>query len=111
VTEDDAQVARDVVAEAGAHLRGLLGAAVLVLPTAAGGAPPLDAGDDVIEDERAATLRLTCLAGIAGAPAVSVPLLRTADGRPAGLCFVGGAGTDRALLRLADAAIASSTRP
>ncbi|GAA2863333.1 hypothetical protein GCM10010472_20780 [Pseudonocardia halophobica] len=44
---------------------------------------------------------MTCLAGLAGAPAVSVPLLRTADGRPAGLCLVGAPGTDLDLLRLA----------
>jgi Asp-tRNA(Asn)/Glu-tRNA(Gln) amidotransferase A subunit family amidase len=41
------------------------------------------------------------VAGLAGAPAVSVPVLQTSDGRPAGFCLVGAPGTDRDLLRLA----------
>lgn len=38
---------------------------------------------------------------------MTVPLLRTTDGHPAGLCFVGAVGTDRALLRLAEIAVAT----
>jgi len=38
---------------------------------------------------------------------VTAPLLNTTDGRPAGLCFVGAVGTDRALLRLAENAVAA----
>ena len=45
-------------------------------------------------------MQLTCLAGLAGLPAVSMPL-RTADGLPRGACLVGPAGSDLALLRLA----------
>jgi amidase len=44
---------------------------------------------------------MTCLAGLAGAPAVSLPLLRSADCLPAGLCLVGAPGTDISLLTLA----------
>lgn len=38
---------------------------------------------------------------------MTAPLLNTTDGRPAGLCFVGAVGTDRALLRLAENAVAA----
>ncbi|WP_433502333.1 AtzH-like domain-containing protein [Pseudonocardia halophobica] len=101
VTVAGADAARATVAEARARLREVLDGAVLVLPSSAGGAPARDASAAEVEAERAGTLRMTCLAGLAGAPAVSVPLLRTADGRPAGLCLVGGPGTDLDLLRLA----------
>jgi len=90
-----------VVAEARVRLRALLDGAVLVLPSSAGGAPARTASANAVEAERAGTLRLTCLAGLAGAPALSLPLLRTADGRPAGLCLVGAPGTDQSLLELA----------
>ena len=49
---------------------------------------------------RGATLRLTCLAGITGRPAVSAPLLSVAGG-PVGLCLVGPRGSDLALVDLA----------
>lgn len=101
VTVAEADAARATVAEARARLREVLDGAVLVLPSSAGGAPARDASAAAVEAERAGTLRMTCLAGLAGAPAVSVPLLHTADGRPAGLCLVGAPGTDLDLLRLA----------
>ncbi|MBT0773709.1 DUF3225 domain-containing protein [Kineosporia sp. J2-2] len=101
VTADQAGAARSVLAEARAQLRDLLDGAILVLPSSAGGAPARDASPGQVEAERAGTLRMTCLAGLAGAPALSLPLLRTADGRPAGLCLVGAPGTDHQLLQLA----------
>ena len=101
VTAAEAEQARAVIADARTWLRGLLDGAVLVLPSSAGGAPARTASPEDVETERAGTLRLTCLAGLAGAPAVSLPLLRTADGRPAGLCLLGAPGTDLALLDLA----------
>jgi Asp-tRNA(Asn)/Glu-tRNA(Gln) amidotransferase A subunit family amidase len=101
VTAAEADTARATVAEARARLREVLAGAVLVLPSSAGGAPARDASAAAVEAERAGTLRMSCLAGLAGAPAVSVPVLRTADGRPAGLCLVGAPGTDLDLLYLA----------
>ena len=103
VTEAEANDARAVIAEARTWLRALLDGAVLVLPTSRGGAPSRSASADIVDAERAGTLRLTCLAGLAGAPAVSLPLLRTGDARPAGLCLVGAPGTDLGLLDLAAA--------
>src|SRR5690606_31878694 len=80
---------------------------VLVLPAAAGAAPPLPQGHQPPPDDRAAdehelrrvrTMRLTCLAGLAGAPVVVLPLAQV-EGLPLGVAFVGAPGTDLELLR------------
>ncbi|MFI8522889.1 amidase family protein [Promicromonospora sukumoe] len=92
----DAATARAAVARARAEIRDRLGERVLVLPSTATVAPrPEEA-----EAAREATMLLTCVAGIGGLPAVSVPVT-TASGLPAGACLVGPAGSDRALLALA----------
>lgn len=73
--------------------------AALVLPAASSSAPPRDLAEAAVESIRATTLRLTCLASLAGLPAVVAPTLRLGT-RPAGLCLVGAAGSDDALLEL-----------
>ncbi|PPI21018.1 DUF3225 domain-containing protein [Rathayibacter sp. AY1B1] len=73
---------------------------VLLLPSASSVAPALDASAEAIDAARTATLGLTCVAGIGGYPALSVPRL-SVDGAPAGLCLVGPRGSDLALLELA----------
>ncbi|WP_455677246.1 amidase family protein [Pseudoscardovia suis] len=100
---------------------------VLLIPTASSVAPPRDPADSAggsrsaeildgnsatdsaaaqIAQARAATIRLTSLAGVGGLPAVSIPL-RTAsteaapEGLPCGVCLIGPAGSDRSLARLA----------
>ncbi|MFI9487107.1 amidase family protein [Promicromonospora sp. NPDC052451] len=96
VGADEAVAARADVARARELIRERLGERVLVLPSAASVAPrPQEA-----EAARAATMLLTCVAGIGGLPAVSVPVA-TASGLPAGACLVGPAGSDRSLLHLA----------
>ncbi|QNG17773.1 amidase [Rhodococcus triatomae] len=101
-TPDDLAEADAVLAEARERIDGALGEdSVLVLPSSSSVAPPTDSaalGGDVIEDIRARTFQLTCLAGITGRPAVSVPL--PTDGAPMGLCLVGARGSDRALASL-----------
>jgi len=99
VTESQAADGRAVVARARASLTGWLDGTALVLPTATGPAPLRIAGAAEIDDVRGRTLRMSCLAPLAGAPAVSLPL--TGDVAPVGLCLVGGPGTDTALLALA----------
>lgn len=92
----EAQDAQAAVGRARKEIWERLGERVLVLPSTATVAPrPEDA-----EAARAATMLLTCIAGIGGLPAVSVPVA-TASGLPAGACLVGPAGSDRALLGLA----------
>ncbi|MFD7817695.1 amidase [Streptomyces sp. NPDC059785] len=101
VTGEQAAQAREVVAQAREQLCTWLAGSVLVIPSASGPAPARTATGERIEAERAATLRMTCLAGLAGAPGLSLPLLRLAAGRPAGVCLLGPPGSDHALLALA----------
>jgi amidase len=76
------------------------GGRVLVGPATAGGAPALDADADAIAATRTATMRLTCLAGLAGAPVVVLPLARAAH-LPLGIAHLGAPGSDRPLIRWA----------
>ncbi|MCW2874819.1 MAG: Amidase [Streptomyces oryziradicis] len=101
VGEEQAAAARELTAAAREQLGEWLSGSVLAIPSASGPAPARSASGEEIEAERAATLRMTCLAGLAGAPALSLPLLRSADGRPAGLCLLGAPGADHSLLTLA----------
>ncbi|WP_328391505.1 amidase family protein [Nocardia sp. NBC_00416] len=131
VTGAQAAAARRVLDEAAETLRAALAGRALVLPTTATPAPPRSAGRPVWEAVRARTLRLTCLASIAGLPAVTMPLHPVATmppGRgatmppgpgatlpprpgtetpprpgaaPAGWCLLGAPGADRSLIRLA----------
>ncbi|HEX4247421.1 MAG TPA: amidase family protein [Pseudonocardia sp.] len=103
VSPDDAAAARSLLEQARRRLRDLLEETVVLIPSTAGPAPALTAGEDLIDDERTATVRLTHLATVAGVPAVSLPVLRMPDGRPVGLCLLGPADTDRDLLSLAEA--------
>jgi Asp-tRNA(Asn)/Glu-tRNA(Gln) amidotransferase A subunit family amidase len=97
VGPDEVAAARAVVAQAREWLRDLLEDSVLAMPAASGPAPARTATAARVEADRAATLRMTCLAGLCGAPAVSLPLLPG----PVGLCLVGPPGTDSGLLQLA----------
>ncbi|KRB76945.1 glutamyl-tRNA amidotransferase [Nocardioides sp. Root190] len=99
-TADEVEAARDTVEDARATIRELLGDRILVLPAAPTVAPALGPGlADRLQATREATLTLTCLAGIGGLPAVTVPL-RTAAGLPCGACLVAAPGRDRDLLDL-----------
>jgi amidase len=72
----------------------------LILPSAATVAPPPELDAAVKESLRTRTMRLTCLAGLTGAPAVSLPLA-TAAGFPVGVCLVARPGDDERLLAAA----------
>ena len=102
-----ADSARDVLRAARQHLRALVGGGILVLPSASSVAPlrrntVQDAKLDgaAIEAVRRATMQLTCIAGIAGLPAVNIPLT-TSAGLPCGVSIVGPVHRDADLLRLA----------
>lgn len=95
--------ARAVAAEAGRTIRALVGDGVLAVPSASSVAPLAKesaAGGEAIERRRERTMLLTCLAGLAGLPAVNVPL-RTAGGLPCGLSLLAAPGCDAALLAYA----------
>ncbi|WP_246852731.1 AtzH-like domain-containing protein [Naasia sp. SYSU D00948] len=100
VTGDEERRARDVLAERRDQLRRLLTERVLLLPAAASPAPLISAAQDEVDRLRAATLTLTCLAGVAGAPSLSAPLAGV-RGAPLGVALVSAPGTDVALVRRA----------
>lgn len=88
-------------AELSLRLAQLLGdGAYLVQPAASGPPPPLDVTGEEKASLRARTLTLTCVAGLAGAPALAVPG-QSIDGLPLGLLLVGRPGDDEALIELA----------
>jgi amidase len=68
----------------------------LAVPAAPGPAPRIGQ-----EPDREAIVRLTCIAGLSGAPALALPA-GAVDGAPVGLQLVATPGGDEALLALAD---------
>lgn len=103
ITVEMYEQARGELRQARAWIRRTLGGHALAMPTASSVAPLIDPGPDgltAIEEARAQTLRLTGIAGIGGLPAVSIPCA-TASGLPCGVCLIGPAGSDKALIALA----------
>jgi amidase len=99
-----ADVARaEPVAAAVAARVGRIGANdVLAIPATGTVAPPRDADADTRQAARVAAGRLSCLASLAGAPAVALPG-PSVDGLPVGVSLVGAPGSDRSLLAAARA--------
>ena len=88
ITPEQEAAARVALASARLDLERILDGRILLLPSASSTAPSATADSGAIEQTRASTLRLTCIAGLTGRPALSVPAL-TVDGAPVGLCVVG----------------------
>ncbi|KQO48770.1 hypothetical protein ASG28_11805 [Frigoribacterium sp. Leaf415] len=105
ISPRQAEEARVALGHERHRLESLLDGRVLLLPSASSAAPSLGASAAEVDAVRSATLGLTCVAGVLGAPAVSVPVLEVplASGRraPVGLCLVGPRGSDLSLLDLA----------
>jgi amidase len=98
----DAAAARAVLATIRTRVRALLGDdGVAVLPSAASVAPRRDDDASTVDAIRARTQAITCIAGIAGLPQVSLPWPVADGGAPIGVSLLGPAGTDRALVALA----------
>ena len=91
--------ARDAIAAALAERLG--DDAVLCLPTAPGIAPRIGASEEALLDHRYRVHRLTCIAGLARLPQISLPMA-SLDGCPLGFSLIGGPGTDEKLLALAE---------
>ncbi len=72
----------------------------IVLPAAATVAPVPDLDTTAKEALRSGTARLTAVAGLAGAPAISLPLAMV-DGRPVGVSLLARPGEDERLLAAA----------
>ena len=71
--------------------------AVLILPSAAGVAPRIDATVAEHEAVRARVIGITCIASLGGLPQVSLPLARL-DAGPVGLSLIAPRGRDGLLL-------------
>jgi amidase len=101
VTDAQADAARQVRAAARERIRSLITPGTIVtLPTAPSIAPLIETPADKLETHRLQVMRLTCTAGLAGLPQVTVPA-GTVAGCPVGLSFIGWAGSDEVLLELA----------
>jgi amidase len=101
VTSEQASGSREILAGARGHILSRLPpGTVMALPSAPSIAPPLAATGEALEQFRVRTMRLTCIAGLAGLPQISIPV-GTVSGCPAGLSFIGWAGADEVLLDLA----------
>jgi Asp-tRNA(Asn)/Glu-tRNA(Gln) amidotransferase A subunit family amidase len=99
VTAGQAQRARDERASFAAAFGSWLGTGTYLVQPAAAGPAPLITSDEA-DRLRVRTLGLTAPAGLSGAPALSLPLARSA-GLPLGVCVVGRPGDDDALAELA----------
>jgi amidase len=101
VTRKAADDAGAVRAKARDHIRQTVTpGTILALPSAPSIAPMIETAGAAMEDFRVRVMRLTCTAGIAGLPQVSIPA-GTISGCPVGLSFIGWEGGDEALLDLA----------
>ena len=69
---------------------------ILIIPTAPGAAPLLNLHGEKADKYRARAMQLTCIAGLAGLPQVTVPV--NVHGLPLGLSFIANQNNDRKLL-------------
>jgi amidase len=89
-------------------LKAMLGQdGVLVMPTVPGAAPLKSASFDDLQAYRERALRLLCLSGLSGLPQITVPLGKV-HGAPFGISLLGPAGSDLALIGLAERLLAAS---
>ncbi len=103
VTAHDAALAMQRQAAIRKQVGDLLGEdGVAIIPSAASVAPLLSAGGAEVDEVRTRSFRITCIAGLAGLPQVSLPF-STDAGLPIGVSLLGPAGSDLALIRLATA--------
>ncbi|WP_209123757.1 amidase [Alkalihalobacillus sp. BA299] len=71
---------------------------LLIIPTVPGRAPYLQLPSDIVNQIRADTLKLSCIAGLAGLPQVTIPLKDEKE-KPIGLSFIAGRNQDLRLLK------------
>jgi amidase len=98
---DDATAAEPVAAAVAASVGRLAADEALVFPATGTAAPARDADPTAREAARVGAGQLTCVATLAGAPAVALPL-GSASGAPFGVSLVGPPGADRTLLAAAE---------
>ncbi|MBG6056222.1 Asp-tRNA(Asn)/Glu-tRNA(Gln) amidotransferase A subunit family amidase [Salinibacterium sp. CAN_S4] len=102
ITAEQESAGRAALATARARLESVLGDSVLLVPSASSIAPSVQADAALIERTRQDTLRLTCIAGLTGRPAVSAPLLGVPQPGALLPAPVGPRFADLAVIGLAD---------
>jgi len=101
VTKDEAEAAGRERQEAGARITSLVPpGTVLVLPAAPGAAPLRNRPPESVESYRNRALALTCPAGLAGLPQVTLAI-GGGGGAPVGVSVIAGPRCDESLLALA----------
>ncbi|KIL51947.1 amidase [Jeotgalibacillus soli] len=80
--------------------------ALLIIPTAPGPAPFLNLHGEAAEQYRAKTMQLTCIAGLAGLPQLTLPLAEV-GGLAVGLSVIAGRNQDRRLIEWASSFVKS----
>lgn len=84
------------------HLKNLITpGSAFMFPTAPCIAPLLDEDATVLDEFRANTMALTCIAGLGGLPQITMPAV-TVDGFPVGISILGSHGSDEQLLNFAN---------
>jgi amidase len=73
---------------------------LMALPVTASLPAKINTSPDILNNYRAKTLSLVCLASLAGLPQISIPVTNS-DGIPVSLGLIGWAGGDEALLSIA----------
>jgi amidase len=101
VTDHQADTARKIIFSARAQLRALVPpGTIMALPTSPSISPSVYTSGEEVESFRVRVMRLTCIAGLAGLPQMTLPA-GTVSGCPAGLSLIGWPGGDEVLLDLA----------
>ena len=73
---------------------------LIVIPTAHNVAPLLNANNSSLDQNRLKNMQLTCIAGLAGLPQITLPLT-SIDNKPIGLSLIANHGHDKQLLKWA----------
>jgi amidase len=103
VKKAEVAAADKVRARLTAELTALLGKdGVLILPSMADIAPKLSDTEAELQAYRDKSINILCLSGLSRLPQLSMPLAKRL-GAPLGLSIMGPAGTDRSLIRIAEA--------
>ncbi len=101
LTAEQAHTAKRNTARIKQQIRDVIGSdAIVVMPSAAGLAPLINATGADVDAMRTRTMHITCIGGISGVCQVSIPYTN-AEGLPVGVSLMGPAGSDLALIELA----------
>lgn len=99
ITEEEFTVANEKRKVISNYLDTILNNCILTIPTTAGPAPLIGLPSSEMDAFRSRLLQLTCIAGLAGLPQVSIPISQV-DNCPIGLSLVGPKGSDESLLAI-----------